>query len=119
MRDDQLYIYDWEMCTEGIPVFFDIFHFVFQSEILLNQSDYRVIKKNIVSFIKEDRTISMVRLFNIDINQSYMFYLLFSVTKYLNLYVVQDAPHQQIYWMVAVWKKAMQDIISTKGKPFR
>ena len=119
VKDNQLYIYDWEMCTEGVPVFFDIFHFVFQSEILLNQSDYSIIKENIVSFFKEDRTISMVRLFNIDINQSYMFYLLFIVTKYLNLYVVQDVPHQQIYWMVAVWKKAMQDIISTKGKPFR
>jgi thiamine kinase-like enzyme len=94
-KNNQLFVIDWEMYKEDVPVFFDIFHYAFQSEILLNKSDYGNIK------------------------QYYLFYLLFNITEYLNLYVVQERPHQQIYWMVGVWEKAMEDIINQNGRLLR
>ena len=119
IKDDLLYILDWEMSSENFPIFFDLFHYVFQAEILLNRSDYGIIKEKIVLVLMEDFTSRITNSFNVDINQHFIFYLIFNITKYLNLYVEQDVPHIQIYWLVAVWEEALQDIIDNDGEPFK
>ena len=119
IKKDLLYIIDWEMSSENIPILYDLFHYVFQAEILLNQANYGKIKEKIFLALTEDLTCKMTGCFNIDINQHFIFYLIFNITKYLTLYVEQNVPHIQIYWLVAAWEEALQDIIDNNGEPFK
>ena len=119
IKEDLLYILDWEMSSENFPILYDLFHYVFQAEILLNQANYGKIKEKIYLALTADLTSKMTGCFNIDINQHFIFYLIFNITKYLNLYVEQDVPHIQIYWLVAAWEEALQDIIDNNGEPFK
>ncbi|MDB4069271.1 hypothetical protein N9514_04495 [Pseudomonadales bacterium] len=117
LRHDCLGIIDWELSVDEVPLFFDVFHFVFQSEVLLNQASYFLVKEEIYAALSSPVVKTMRSSFRIDINQHFIFYLLFNVSRYLDLYATQETPHEQIYWMVSVWEKAMDDVVSSNGEP--
>ncbi|NNC95632.1 MAG: hypothetical protein HKN92_08725, partial [Chitinophagales bacterium] len=45
--EDKIYVYDWEFSKSNTPMLFDLFHFVFQSGVLLKRQDYAEIKSEI------------------------------------------------------------------------
>lgn len=119
LRHDGIGIIDWEMSNNQIPILFDFFHFIFQSEVLLNKGSYHSVKQKICAGLEYDYARDIQSSFKIDINLHFLFYLLFNITRYLNLYVTQESPHDQIYWIVRVWEHALDDIIYTNGKPLK
>ena len=119
VKHDGLGIIDWELSVDQVPLFFDVFHFVFQSEVLLNRASYHSVKEEIYAALDCAAAKAIRASFNIDINLHFIFYLLFNITRYLNLYAKQETPHDQIYWMVSVWENAMDDVVSTNGKPLK
>ena len=119
VKPDGLGIIDWELSVDQVPLFFDFFHFLFQSEILLSKASYCSVKEEIYAALDCAGAKTIHGLFNVDINRHFIFYLLFNVTRYLGLYAKQETPHDQIYWMVSVWENAMDDVVSTNGKPLK
>ena len=119
VKHDGLGIIDWELSDDQVPLFFDVFHFIFQSEVLLNRASYCSVKEEIYATLDCVAAKAMRVSFNIDINLHFIFYLLFNITRYLSLYAKQATPHDQIYWMVSVWENALDDVVSTNGKPLK
>jgi aminoglycoside phosphotransferase (APT) family kinase protein len=45
--EQRLYVYDWEMARNGMPMLFDLFHFTYQSLILQQRKGYAEVKDTI------------------------------------------------------------------------
>ena len=98
---------------------YDFFHFIFQSQILISKSDYKSIYEVIVTLIKNNsRLKDIVQKYNIDINENYKLYLLYTVSYYLDKYNNQEKLHDQVFWLIDVWFDAFNDLVDKKGQTF-
>ncbi|NMD01162.1 MAG: hypothetical protein GYA62_15770, partial [Bacteroidales bacterium] len=114
LSKNKLFIYDWELSKQNYPLFYDLFHFVFQSEVLIHKADFNIIKKKIMA-LKNDRILSeMIDKYGVDINLNFKIYLLDIISFYVNIYINQDLPHIQVYWLLNVWQNALEDILKTE-----
>jgi len=113
-----LHLFDWELSQLEMPLFYDLFHFIFQSEVMIKYADYTVINDEVIKFMKMESTEILLREFNIDFNKSYIFYLVYNITYYLGKYIKQEYLHEQVFWLMDVWEEAVDDVISKKGVVF-
>lgn len=117
VEEQSLSIIDWELSRPQVPLFFDMFHFIFQSEVLIKQTEYDSVKKEISLALESPAAAQIQRQHTIDINKHFVSYLVFNISKYLSLYVRQEKPHEQIYWMLSVWECALDDVAAFQGRP--
>lgn len=110
-----LYLFDWELSQNNMPLFFDLFHFVFQSGVMIKHAKYTEIFNELNNLMKMQNMQSLIDNYNVDFNKNYMFYLAYNVTYYLNKYIKQKDLHQQSFWLIDVWEKAINDLLQNKG----
>ena len=114
---EKLYIYDWELAQDQMPLFFDFFHYIFQSEVLINHRDYSSLKEiiaiNIDLYFKD-----IIDKYMIDINIYYNLYLIYNSSYYSLKYFKQDKLHEQGYWLLDIWESALKESSVKKGKIF-
>lgn len=100
-----LHVYDWEMALNDGPLFLDVFHFIFQSNVLLKHNGFEEIVEEIKS------SMQMPELTSYEANKEWQLYLklylLDNVTYYLNRYLRQDQLHMQANWLIKVWHDAL------------
>lgn len=108
--DHQLHVYDWEFFSTNRPVLFDLFHFIFQSEVLLHRSNYATIKQEINRVLALPALQRFVKEKQLNTALQLKLYLLANVSYYLNLYEQQRNLHQQAYWLIDVWQDALLDL---------
>ena len=113
-----LHLFDWELSQSEMPLLYDLFHFIFQSEVMIKRSNYTVIYDEITKLITMKRVEGLLREFKIDLNKSYIFYLVYTITYYLDKYIKQKHLHEQVFWLMNVWEDAVNDAISNKGVVF-
>ena len=119
VENNHLYLFDWELAKKDIVLLYDFFHFIFQSQILISKSDYKTIYEVIVTLIKNNsRLKNIVQKYNIDINENYKLYLLYTVSYYLDKYNNQEKLHDQVFWLIDVWFDAFNDLVDKKGQTF-
>ena len=119
VENDHLYLFDWELAKKDIVLLYDFFHFIFQSQILISKSDYKTIFEVIVTLIKNNsRLKNIVQKYNIDINENYKLYLLYTVSYYLDKYNNQEKLHDQVFWLIDVWFDAFNDLVDKKRTNF-
>ena len=107
LTDEKIYVYDWEMSRRDMPLLFDIFHYIFQSNILIKQGDLESIKKEIEIVRQNEIVQDMVTANSIDWSLHYAFYLSYVASYYLPLYIYQQDLHMQAHWLVDVWAEAL------------
>jgi len=112
LTDTTLHIYDWELSHNALPILFDLFHYIFQSEILINHSDYSRVKNEIERVLKLSSTRALIEKFNVDVGMSFVFYVLYISSYYVDLYSDQKELHQQAFWLFDVWNDAAMDVLS-------
>lgn len=111
--EQRLYVYDWEMSRNGIPMFFDLFHFTYQSSILQHGGNYATVRKHI-NFWKELPIVyQMLQKYKIDLVLHEKLYLLFTVSYYLRQYINESELLPQSHWMVKAWTDAITDQLAT------
>ena len=111
-NQQKLAVIDWELSKPGIPMLFDLFHFVFQSKILVERQSYKNIYQSIEQIISENTVIKeLVEESKIDVKLHFRLYLLHNVAYYLNIYQKQPNLHIQVNWLAAVWKEALESEI--------
>ena len=119
VENNHLYLFDWELAKNDIVLLYDFFHFIFQSQILISKSDYKSIYEVIVTLIKNNsRLKDIVQKYNIDINENYKLYLLYTVSYYLDKYNNQEKLHDQVFWLIDVSFDAFNDLVDKKGQTF-
>ena len=111
--DQRLYVYDWEMARNGIPMLFDLFHFSYQSVILQQQKSYKEVKININEWLKQPIVMHMIQKYRINVQLHHALYLLFNVSFYLRQYLNEKEPLMQSDWMMDAWMLAIEDCLTT------
>ena len=119
VENNHLYLFDWELAKNDIVLLYDFFHFIFQSQILISKSDYKTIFEVITTHIKNNTKLKdIIQKYNIDINENYKLYLLYTVSYYLDKYNNQEKLHDQVFWLIDVWFDAFNDLVDKKGQTF-
>ena len=118
LSKDRLHVFDWELSNNEIPILYDIIHFVFQSKILIKKQGYQEVLFELRTILKKDAMKKIIDEFNIDFNKYYMFYLVYTISYYLKKYVIQDSLHTQVFWMISVWEKAIEEAVEKEGVVF-
>lgn len=109
--EQRLYVYDWEMARNGIPMFFDLFHFTYQSQILQQRNNYSAVKETINQWKQQALVQQLVKKYRIDLSLHHALYLLFNVSHYLRQYLGEKEPLQQSSWMMNAWTEAIQEYL--------
>ena len=114
---DKIHVYDWEMSCTDLPLLFDVFHYVFQSNILIKQANYKEIKTELEQIKKHPIVQQLLIKYDFDWSDHYEFYLLNMVTYYLPLYTQQKDLHLQAHWLIDVWADALSDLSEELVEP--
>lgn len=110
--EHRLYVYDWELSSNGIPMLFDLFHFVFQSQILIHKQSYAEIYKTIQLTMSQDVVKQLLDKYKIDAPLHLKLYLLFTISYYIRLYIEEKELLMQSHWMVDVWLDGLEEFKS-------
>ena len=113
---EKIHVYDWEMSTLDQPLLFDLFHYVFQTNILILQNGFPEIKSNLEQIKKETTVQKMMEQYAINWNRHYNYYLLYIVTYYAPLYIQQKDLHVQAHWLIDCWIAALADVVMKTEK---
>lgn len=111
--DSRLYVYDWELSSNGIPMLFDLYHFILQSQVLIHHQQYPAIRSIVNQTIRNNNVQRLVSKYDIDTELHYRLYLLFTVSYYLRLYMNETELLTQSHWMVDTWMDALEEVNSS------
>jgi hypothetical protein len=118
LSDDAVCLFDWELSREEVPLLYDLFHFVFQSEILIRRSSYADIKLELFRVMELRVAKDFVNKYEIDVNVHYLFYLMSICLYYLGKYTAQVDLHMQAHWLICIWGEAVDDLLFHDGVVF-
>jgi hypothetical protein len=118
INHEKLYIYDWELSKETMPVLFDLFHYIFQSEVMVNRSDYVHVKNEIERVLGLISTKQLIKKFDVNINRNFIFYLIYISSYYIDIYSEQEKLHMQAFWLFDVWDDAISDVLNSPDGVF-
>lgn len=108
----RLYVYDWELSSNGIPMLFDMFHFIMQSQALIHHQSYPTIRALINHTVRQSNVQRLINKYDIDPELHYKLYLMFTVSYYLRLYMSETELLTQSHWMVDTWMDALEEVNS-------
>ncbi len=115
--DQRLYVYDWELARNGIPMLFDLFHFTFQSTILQQRKGYDEVMKNICNWQQTPLIKQLVYKYKINSLLHFNLYLLFNVSYYLRQYINEKELLVQSQWMMDAWLEALEESTHIADNP--
>ena len=100
---DQFYLYDFEFSKTEAPLYYDIIHFHFQKEILVNHNfnGFNICKK-IAAFLNEEPREVVYKYIEL--------YLLYQVSYSLLMYQEQEVWHTQVTWLLKAWDDALTEV---------
>ncbi len=113
--DGRLYAYDWELSAPAMPMLFDLFHYTFQSEVLIGHSDNEGIARAVERLEHQPVLEAICREFDVDFEWHRRFYLAWVMSYYLPRYLTQINLHAQAYWLINAWSAALDEMLSQDG----
>ncbi|CAN5576884.1 hypothetical protein BH11BAC2_BH11BAC2_08960 [soil metagenome] len=111
--EQRLYVYDWELARNGIPMLFDLYHFTFQSTILQQRKDYKAVKDSIQKWSQTPLVKQLFHKYKINHSLHLRLYLLFTVSHYIRQYIGEKEILTQSHWMIDAWLQALEDCINS------
>ena len=98
---------DFELATPLKTALFDLFHFVYQSNILIGNKGYAAIKKELEYICSLPEWQHFLVANNLDFKELELMYLIDNMYTHLQLYAKQPKWHTQIYWLLNTWNEAL------------
>ena len=114
LTKDKICLYDWELASIHRPILFDLFHFVFQTHILIKKSSFKVISEAIEQMRQHPSVRKFIGKYDIDFDLHYQLYLLFNCAYYIKLFLNQERLHKQAFWLIDGWLEAFNDLAVQK-----
>lgn len=107
VNDKELYVYDWELSRNEFSSLFDLFHFHFQTGILIDRTNLKTVLKRIENSLKNPLIQKQVNKHSIDVEVALKLYLLGVVSYYEALYLKQGKHSVQNEWQFNMWEEAL------------
>lgn len=114
VNGSQLSVYDWELAEHHMPVLYDLFHFLFQSGVLIKHQSFPEIHDALIEVLEMDTVKQYIREHEIDVTLHLKLYLLINTCYYLDLYRRQSHLHVQAGWLVECWHVALENLMARK-----
>jgi thymidylate kinase len=98
---------DWELYLPEAPACFDLFHYAYQSGILLGNKGFAHIRSTLNKFFRADAGSMLQIATKTELELLEQLYLVYNITYYLHLYAAQPQWHRQVQWLLATWNDAL------------
>jgi thiamine kinase-like enzyme len=95
----ELYLFDWEYAQQDYPLYFDFFHYFYQSEILLHRR-----AEDLLSNMQPLAT----RVLPASWPLYHKWYLLITISQYLSDYASWEQVFVQAHWLIAAWNRILK-----------
>lgn len=105
--EDKLHMIDWEFGDAEMPVLNDVFHYIYQSSILVERKSYKEIRKKIDACFSTPKWLSFLSVNKVDLASAEQAYLYKTITYYLSVYTKQPDWHLQVDWLLKTWSEAV------------
>jgi len=106
-QKEKLHCIDLELGHKQMPALFDLFHFVYQSNILIGHKGYRTIRAELDELFALPYWKEFINEHQIDIYEAERLYLLYIVSYYLDAYHQQPVWHVQVDRLLTTWNEAL------------
>jgi hypothetical protein len=106
----RLYVYDWELSSNGIPMLFDLYHFIIQSQVLIYRKSYSEVRKQINAIFRTPEVQRICGRYKLNASLHYRLYLLFTVSYYVRIYIGEKELLNQSHWLINLWLEALEDV---------
>lgn len=107
LRHNRLCVIDWELQHDALPALYDLFHFIYQSHILIGNRGYGSIRQAIERTLNEPEWQLFCEQQGVDPELAELLYLIHTLTYYGSVYSRQPNWHRQIHWLLATWNDAL------------
>lgn len=107
LTSEHIHLFDWERSAQR-PLLFDLFHFIYQTEILLQKTGAKGIKNRIAEILPSLETMFP----NIDIQLYHRCYLYLQIADSLSRYAEQDSLLLQTSWMLEAWNEMLNRLLN-------
>lgn len=108
--NDAMLAFDWEMAVFGAPLLYDMFHFIYQSEIMIKRNGVKGVEKHIQQLFDSDEFADFAGRFDIDLNLNHRLYLLHAISKNLMLFANQEVITEDQKLLIQGWKEMIAKI---------
>lgn len=98
---------DFELYRPQMPVLYDLFHFIYQSVILIEHGSYAHIQQQINRLLQQPQWQQFMKQHQLSATTLEQCYLLCNVSYYLMVYAQQQTWHTQVTWLLNVWNEAL------------
>lgn len=109
LSDKAVHVYNWGL-AERLPLFYDAFHYIFQSSILIKRLPFTAIERQIAAFAKIPIVEQMIGEFDINYEQVYQFYLLRNTAYYIRRFINRPELSPQVDWLIDTWLEALENL---------
>lgn len=106
-QEDKLVMIDWELSQLRMPFLFDLFHFIYQSNILMGNRGYRAIRAELDALQQSPEWQGFVKQGGCSFAMLEKYYLLYILSHYLQVYSMQQRWHTQVQWLLQTWNEAL------------
>lgn len=112
-QNEKLHCIDLELGHKQMPVLFDLFHFVYQSNILIGNRGYHAVRAELDELFALPHWKEFIDAHQINTNDAERLYLLYTVAYYLDVYHQQPVWHKQVDWLLKTWNEALNWQLNT------
>ena len=112
-KNNSLHVVDLELFREQMPALYDVFHFVYQSNILIGHNSYATIRQQLESLLNQPGWKAFISQHAIDVALMEQLYLLDNIMYYLDIYMRQQVWHEQVNWLLQTWNEAITHHLTT------
>ncbi|MEO0471797.1 MAG: phosphotransferase [Bacteroidota bacterium] len=103
-------VYDWELANPSYPALFDLFHFIYQTNVLLLRSSYKRVARNIKDALASPGIQGLMYSLPQPASFYHQLYLLVNCSYYLRIYMDEPTVHAQVHWLLEMWDQALQHL---------
>lgn len=103
----QVALIDWELMIPEAPALYDLFHYEYQSTILIGQGGYGAIRRRLQRLVQLPEWHSLLAVQQLDAALLEQLYLLHVSTYYAQVYAAQPQWHTQVHWLLQAWNDAL------------
>ncbi|MBS1668477.1 MAG: hypothetical protein JST58_13960 [Bacteroidetes bacterium] len=101
--DMRVYVYDWELSRNGLPLLHDLFHYVVQGAVYGSNADLQHIQHLLQQALENKFVKKIVVDYDLDTDFHLQLYLLQNACYYLDMYLNQPNLHKEATWLFRTW----------------
>ncbi len=113
--EPRLRVYDWELAGPDVPILHDLFHYIFQAQVLVAHADHRAVLAAIRDALRLPEVKKIVGEHGVDVNLHLGLYLLHQASLYARKFASQDRIHEQGKWLMTCWRGALDGYLASDG----